>query len=254
MHDLSEQLREWSTSLAESVEPSDLVNIKASRPSGTDAFATRRWLAVAASVVVIVAGIVAVATFGNDDPDPVTPAANPPATAPVPEPTSTPTTSDQAFPNEAGVFSGTGNDVIELDTAAGGPQIVVATNSGPGNFTVHTLNASQDEVDVVVDVVGPTTGRYFTTDDLEFLRIESQGDWTIETVPAALADIPLWAEGTYTGSGNDVVRYTGEPGLLSYSDVDDPNIAVRSHGSDTGEMFISVLADGAWTLTIEPVP
>jgi hypothetical protein len=83
----------------------------------------------------------------------------------------------------------------------------------------------QEEVDVVVDVAGPTTGRYFTTGDFEFLRIESQGDWTIEAVPAALADIPLWAEGTYTGSGNDVVRYTGEPGLLSYSDVDDPNIA-----------------------------
>jgi hypothetical protein len=73
-------------------------------------------------------------------------------------------------------------------------------------------------------------------------------------VPANLADIPLWADGTYTGSGNDVVRYTGKPGLLSYSDADDPNIEVRSHGSDTGAMFISVRADGAWTLTIEPVP
>ena len=155
---------------------------------------------------------------------------------------------------EATVFSGTGNDVIELDTQAVGPQVVVATNTGPGNFTVHTLNAAQEEVAVVVDVVGPTTGRYFTTDDFRFLRIESQGDWTIETVPAALADIPLWVEGAYTGSGNDVVRYTGEPGLLSYSDADDPNIAVRSHGSDTGAMFIAVLADGTWTLTIEPVP
>jgi hypothetical protein len=77
-------------------------------------------------------------------------------------------------------------------------------------------------------VVGPTTGRYFTTGDFRFLRIESQGDWTIETVPANLADIPLWADGTYTGSGNDVVRYTGKPGLLSYSDADDPNIEVRS--------------------------
>jgi hypothetical protein len=248
MHDLSEQLREWSTSLAESVEPTDLDNIKASRASRTDAFATRRWLAVAASVVVIVAGIAAVATFGDDDSDPVTPATDPPASAPVPESTSTPSAT------EATVFGGTGNDVIELDTEAVGPQIVVATNTGPGNFTVHTLNAAQEEVAVVVDVVGPTTGRYFTTDDFRFLRIESQGDWTIETVPAALADIPLWVEGAYTGSGNDVVRYTGEPGLLSYSDADDPNIAVRSHGSDTGAMFVAVLAEGAWTLTIEPMP
>jgi hypothetical protein len=248
VHDLSEQLREWSTSLAESVEPTDLDSIKASRASRTDAFAVRRWLAVAASVVVIVAGIAAVATFGNDDPDPVTPATNPPGTASVPESTSTPSAT------EATVFGGTGNDVIELDTAAVGPQIVVATNTGPGDFTVHTLNAAREEVDVVVDVVGPTTGRYFATGDFRFLRIESQGDWTIEAVPAALADVPLWVEGAYTGSGNDVVRYTGEPGLLSYSNADDPNIAVRSHGSDTGAMFVAVLADGAWTLTIEPVP
>ncbi len=253
MHDLSEQLREWSTSLAESVAPTELDAIKASQTSRTDT-ETRRWLAVAASIVVIVVGIAAVATLGNDDPEPVTPATNPPATAPVPESTSTPTATNQASSNEAGVFSGTGNDMIELDTAAVGPQIVVATNSGPGNFAVHTLNAAREEVDVVIDVAGPTTGRYFTTDDFQFLRIESQGDWTIETVPAALADIPLWTEGTYTGSGNDVVRYTGEPGLLSYSDADDQNIEVRSHGSDTGAMFIAVLADGAWTLTIEPVP
>jgi hypothetical protein len=311
VHDLSEQLREWSTSLAESVEPTDLDSIKASRASRTDAFAARRWLAVAASVVVIVAGIAAVATFGNDDPDPVTPATNPPGTAPVPESTSTPSAT------EATVFGGTGNDVIELDAEAVGPQIVVATNTGPGDFTVHTLNAAREEVDVVVDVVGPTTGRYFATSkprrhpamgrrclhglrqrcrqvhrrariaqllerrrpehrgplawirhrchvrggprrrrmgDFRFLRIESQGDWTIEAVPAARADVPLWVEGAYTGSGNDVVRYTGEPGLLSYSNADDPNIAVRSHGSDTGAMFVAVLADGAWTLTIEPVP
>jgi hypothetical protein len=253
VHDLSEQLREWSTSLAESVAPTDLDNLEARQASRADT-GTRRWLAVAASIVVIVAGIAAVATLDNNDPDPVTPATNPPATAPVPEPTSTPTATDQASPNAARVFSGTGNDVIEFDTAAVGPQVVVVTNTGPGNFTVHSLNASQEEVDVVVDVAGPTTGRYFTTGDFEFLRIESQGDWTIEAVPAALADIPLWAEGTYTGSGNDVVRYTGEPGLLSYSDVDDPNIAVRSHGSDTGAMFIAVLAEGAWTLTVEPVP
>jgi hypothetical protein len=88
MHDLSEQLREWSTSLAESVEPTDLDNIKGHGPPGPT-HATRRWLAVAASIVVIVAGIAAVATLDDDDPDPVTPAINPPASAPVPESTRT---------------------------------------------------------------------------------------------------------------------------------------------------------------------
>lgn len=50
-----------------------------------------------------------------------------------------------------------------------------------------------------------------------------------------------------------MVRNTG-PGLLSRSDADDPEISVRSYGSDSSAMFIAIVADGAWTLTLEPVP
>lgn len=95
MHDPTDQLREWSKALARAVEPADIERIKSPMFS-TDAHANRRWIAVAASVLVIGAGIFAVATLGNDDADQVVPATNPPQTQPgpatsvVPEPTNSP--------------------------------------------------------------------------------------------------------------------------------------------------------------------
>jgi hypothetical protein len=103
-------------------------------------------------------------------------------------------------------------------------------------------------------IAAPSTGRYFTiVDEFQFFRVESQGEWTIETADASLAAIPVWSGPSYSGSGNDVLRYTGEPGLLGYSEADDPNIVVRAHDSDNGLSLVAVEAEGEWTLTMELV-
>jgi hypothetical protein len=255
MPDVSEQLRAWSTLLADSVEPTDIDAVKAPRTAQNGSAPTRRWLAVAASVAVVAAGIWAVATLGNGDPGPVSPATNPPAPTAVTETATTPSTSDEIVPVQTPVSSGTGDGLVDLGRPVTESQIVVATYSGVGEFTVHALDASQEEVALVVDVVGPSTGRYFTiVDEFQYFRIESQGEWTIETADASLAAIPVWSGPSYNGTGNDVLSYTGEPGLLGYSNADDPNIVVRAHNSDNGLSLVAVQAEGEWTLTMELVP
>jgi hypothetical protein len=254
MHDVSEQLRAWSASLADSVEPTDIETLETTRTARTGSRPTRRWLAVAASVAVVTVGVWAVATLGTGDPGPVSPATNTPAPTAATE-TTAPSTGEETSPVQTPESSGTGDGLVDLGRPVTESQIVVATYSGVGDFTVHALDASQEEVALVVDVVGPSTGRYFTiVDEFRYFRVESQGEWTIETADASLAAIPVWSRPSYSGSGDDVLNYTGEPGLLGYSDADDPDIVVRAHSSDNGLSLVAVEAEGEWTLTMELVP
>ncbi len=86
MHDLTNQLRQWSESLAQVADRTDLNMIK-SPVIPADRFSTnRRWFAVAASVILVAAAVAAVATVGNGDSQRIGPATNPT------QPTSSPTT------------------------------------------------------------------------------------------------------------------------------------------------------------------
>ena len=108
MHDHTDQLREWSEALARSLQPTDIEQVKAPMP-GSHQRGNRRWIAVAASVVVIGAGIFAVATLDNDDADPVVPVTDPPQTGPdpsttvAPEPTTAPSSSSTDVSTTIGI-------------------------------------------------------------------------------------------------------------------------------------------------------
>jgi hypothetical protein len=90
MPDITDQLRDWSDSLAQAVEPVDLEAITSTSTTRETPDLDRRWLAVAASVLVVGAGIVAVATLGNSEPGQVNTATNPATTPSATSPTSEP--------------------------------------------------------------------------------------------------------------------------------------------------------------------
>ena len=98
MPDVTEQLREWSKSLGRAVDPTGIERIKSPMTVGNASFAgSRRWFAVAASIVLIATGIFAVVSLGNDDPDQMSSATNPPptvvaSTTAAPQPTTAETT------------------------------------------------------------------------------------------------------------------------------------------------------------------
>ena len=77
MHDVANQLREWSQSLAESIDPIGIERTTSPMTTPTETATNRRWLPVAASMIVIVAGIGAVALVRSDDSDRISPATNP---------------------------------------------------------------------------------------------------------------------------------------------------------------------------------
>ena len=114
MPEITDQLRDWSKALARAVDPADIERIKSPMTSTDTPNTNRRWLAVAASVLVIGAGMFAVATLGSSDSDQIDTATDPlltevegttatttPATSPTSDPdvvptpqTTTPTTTD----------------------------------------------------------------------------------------------------------------------------------------------------------------
>lgn len=77
MPDLSDQLRDWAQSLADSVDPVDIDNVKSPVTAPIDGPGNRRWLAAAASIIVIAAATFAVATLPSDQPDQIIPATKP---------------------------------------------------------------------------------------------------------------------------------------------------------------------------------
>jgi hypothetical protein len=114
MPDITDQLRDWSDSLAQAVEPVDLEAITSASTTRETPDLDRRWLAVAAAVVVVGVGLGAVAALGNGEQrqagTATIPATTPSATSPTsesgavsaPPPTTTessPTATASAPPN-----------------------------------------------------------------------------------------------------------------------------------------------------------
>ncbi len=138
MPDISEQLRIWSQSLADSVAPADIKQVVTPPFAPDGSSHGRRWLAAAASLVFVVAGIVGIAALSNDGPDrngPVTDVpdttnepdsttADPPNTTP-PDPTvSTPPT---AAPN-ATLTTSNGVDIADAFGDVAGDSLAVTSD------------------------------------------------------------------------------------------------------------------------------
>ncbi len=124
MHDVPEQLREWSKTLANAVDPTEIDRIKSPMSSPRTVDSNRRWLAVAASVLVVAVGIFAVATLGSDDADRMSPATNPPRTD-VTTATDPPTTSPTSDPDVAPVTSS------DTPTTTNAPTTTPTTTTNP---------------------------------------------------------------------------------------------------------------------------
>lgn len=99
MDDISIQLRRWSTALADSAPITPIDEVESGPPTTPGGRSRTRVLAAAASVVVVGAGITAIAVFGSDnDPAPTSPTEVTTPESSTTTPSSTSTTSTTAPP------------------------------------------------------------------------------------------------------------------------------------------------------------
>jgi hypothetical protein len=153
------------------------------------------------------------------------------------------------------------------------PRLLKATNDGSSNFIIYTLGPGLEELELLVNEIGPISGSYpvnfLEGNDFQYMRVEAEGNWSL-----GLSDITTarpWDGSTTTGAGSDVLLYQGGAGILEYANSGDSNFILYSYGDDAdllvneigpvtgqttitaGALIVTVDAEGDWSLTVKPV-
>lgn len=232
-------------------------------------------------LILVVVGLVLLvgctALIGGDEEDSDSAAPTPPATAPVdapeaeepstePPPASEPPPPPPPPPPPVEPFtaSGSGDDVVEVD-AQGCPCVVALTHQGEANFIVSADNQPMG----LVNEIGNYTGKRLLAAENGpvVVEIQADGPWTLESSPA-LGGGATPFDASASGSGDDVLFYTGDGGVAQLEHGGEGNFIVqttedamgvvneigtysgRRPWSD-GPMLVDVTADGPWSITVE---
>lgn len=168
-------------------------------------------------------------------------------------------------------YSGAGADVLTITKHGTGPQVAVITHAGWSNFAVHTLDATLDNTDLLVNTIGNYSGTVLfdvrsSRGETTALKITADGTWTVKLVP--LTSVRSF-DGTapMTGRGDDVFAYTGAAKAATFTHDGSSNIAVKTYGARTDLLineigaytgtvvwspgFYQVTADGNWSATLK---
>ena len=165
-------------------------------------------------------------------------------------------------------FNGTGSSVVAIDPA--GPRVAKVEYTGSGPFSVTGKDANDSDVETYVSSDGPYSGSvavdFHDEQDSRSLAIEGDGPWTITMVPVESLDaIP----GAFTGSGDNVVLYSGEVGPVNITHSGTSTFKVNTFEIKTrdiativdetgpfdgsvelrGPAFVWIEADGDWSVT-----
>jgi hypothetical protein len=201
MHDPTDQLRDWSKALAQALEPADIERIKSPMTLTDTANNNRRWLAIAASVLVIGVGLVAVATLGNGDTDQISTATSPvttdvgtttePATSPTSDPevvqtppSTTPTTTDSP---ETTVGPTPVNPEDRLEAWPAAPAAPAPVEDIPRFLPTAPITVAGTPVRAQVDggsAAAPTYTQIFADADRDILLTLQTQPNSIESTPA----------------------------------------------------------------------
>jgi hypothetical protein len=270
----------------------------------------KRWWVIALAAVLVLGIIAAIAGGGGDDDggevedasvsavtadDVAAASSEPEATEPastdapvtteattttLPPTTTTTTTTLPPPPPAPIVLEGNGNQVIPIGQPLTEAQVVVASNDGNSNFIVSSLNEGLEEIDLIVNEIGPITSRNLMnvteSEAATHFEVTAEGNWRLEIHQLSDAVdtgvVKSWdGAATFTGSGNDVLVYTGNPGILQYSNSGDSNFIVYAYSDSSdilindigpvegssritaGPLLLDVQAAGDWALTVVPV-
>lgn len=175
----------------------------------------------------------------------------------------------EAIP-EPVVYSGSGDNVLEIDPPEGPYFFHITGNSGAHNFAVKAYDSAGEYLELLVNTTEPYEG--ITLDGTlttSLLEISAEDDWTIELLPAAY--IPSYTSGdTITGNG-DTVFYVSDIGKTAdiSGNSDAHHFAVRAISNygydllvnetepysgkvklDTDTFLFVVTAESDWAITL----
>ena len=145
-------------------------------------------------------------------------------------------------------MTGTGDGVVDIPSP-GSPCLMEIHNSGSSNFAVHTVDASGENVDLLINEIGQYDG--VVTDYTDYatptmLSIHSSGNWSVTFRPMSSMQkldngAQLW--------GDNVV-YIDESSLSKVSIVNngESNFVVKAIGMDKSDLLVNEI--GNYTGTV----
>jgi hypothetical protein len=161
-------------------------------------------------------------------------AASPDETA---EPTAEPTPESTEAPDPTPAKplldkQGRGDKVLKF-TAIDGPMVARITAKSSSNFAV-TAYAGTSYDDLLVNEIGNYSGRVYLNPGVDRLKIESNGNWTVQLLPLEAAR--LWdGQAGISGKGDNVVVLSGGAfGTTTIKNKGRSNFAVIAYG-ESGE-------------------
>lgn len=147
-------------------------------------------------------------------------------------------------------FDGSGSTVLAIDPP--GPRVATISYTGEGPFSVTGLDANDGEVATFVETEGAYEGSVavdFSDDqDSRSLSVEATGPWTIRMIP--VEDLDAVPAG-FTGTGDDVVLYSGEVGPVTFTHSGSGEFVVNTFEIRTREISTIVEETGAYDGTVE---
>lgn len=175
-------------------------------------------------------------------------------------------------PAEPQSFSGTGSEVVMLDPLGEDVFYATVTHDGSSNIALWSVDENGQDIDLLVNEIGGYEGEVALNfgEDPAALRIEADGDWTIDLVH--LAEAPRWdGEGVYEDRGDSVLIVDGvadglTPVTLTHDGESNfaiwawgesyPDLIVNDIGAydgttllPDGSLVLQVDADGTWTIS-----
>lgn len=169
------------------------------------------------------------------------------------------------------VYSGTGDDVVQITPPEGKYVFRITGNQEEGHFSVKAYDSFAEYIDLLVNTTSQYSGvTYDPTQSTAMLEVSATGDWTIElvsiyTMDALISGNSISGEGdavlqvfapvlTADIQGNDasahfsVKSYDMDGGYLDLLvNTTDPYSGTVMMGLDVSTLVIS--AEGPWTIT-----
>lgn len=176
-------------------------------------------------------------------------------------------------------LQGSGSGVEILPNPLAPATLVRITHEGGGDvFSVVAETAEGERIEELVYRFGQYDGRVLSGlgsgDEAEVLVIRATGAWTIQTEPLTEAILWLDTSTEFSGIGDDVILVATDLPLTiaEISHQGEANFQVYAYGEDArrytlvndigdhngtyrftaGSMFVTVTADGPWSIVLQP--
>lgn len=170
-------------------------------------------------------------------------------------PAPTPTPAPTVYIPDPVVYTGSGDDVIEV-TPPEGIWVLRATGNASGRyFAIKGYNSLGEQTELFVNTTEPYSGTTVAPlADVAMLEITAHGDWTIELVSAL--EMPIVSGGeSISGTGDSVflVHNPGSTATIS-GNSDSRYFAVISYGTDSIDLMVNTTDEYSGTVMLKGTP